>query len=356
MLFLVKPDIKSVHLLADLLETIQVTIDEMMELRPEPAKTGGTSEAFGANDPVYRRAAAIRDFVERLSTHELAILCKLEQARVRARRVSRTDWRLRSLMTLFLTGTQMLADRLPTLATPTADAFNRGDLAFTFLKARGLLAADCTALDTAPDLTVTDAYRLCGLIALKDLLDHCESTLNAIDAQYDLYQWNDDLSQEAEVVPLGRIVPITASEPAALSEAEPSSGESAPAIVAGNAEGGVVPLLETDKSPAEPALSLDKPSAPEPEAGGAPDAAPELASVPALIEATETATTEATNAAATERASANRMDPAPDASPAAIPVLASVASEPASDQSKSLAERLAAVAEAESVAESVEAA
>lgn len=228
MLFLVRPDVKSIHLLADLLEMIQVSIDEMLDQRLAPAAVA----VPGADgDSVWQHLAAQRDFVDRLRALEVSIIAKLEQARTRARSVSRTDWRLRPLMVLFNSSTQAFADQIAALGDSTADSFDRGDQTLLFLRSREIVAPNAMSVAADAELVVTESYRLCGVLRLRELLEKCESTLNALDAHYDLFEWDEEDGEEA--TGLEQPVALAASaDPATVAgqvtgnvEAEPAIGE-----------------------------------------------------------------------------------------------------------------------------------
>jgi len=195
MLFMVRPDTKSVHLLASLLETIEVRADELLDLK------------FGAHDLSAIRAmsdeevgahlAALRGFIGKVRSLELEIIAKLGQAREKARSVSRTDWRLRPIVMLFTSGTQAFADLFASQAAPADQAFDGESQIFPYLRSRGLVSPLTTNYDGTSELLVTDSFRLLGAMTLRDLLERSEATLNALDAHYDLYDLEDDAAEEA---------------------------------------------------------------------------------------------------------------------------------------------------------------
>ena len=223
MLFMVRPDAKSVTFLADILETIEVTADELMDQRFSPQEL-----EFGALDGdsiVQARLAALRGFVREVRDLELKLLTNLEQARVRARTVARTDWRLRPIMSLFTSGTQPLADHIASPQGRAAMRFDGGSEVFPFLRSRELLAPMAEHYDGAGELLVTDSFRLLGLVKLRDLLERCEVALNALDAHYDLYDWpTEDTAAQEDV--------ITALRQATLGPAPVSAVTVEPTLVA----------------------------------------------------------------------------------------------------------------------------
>ena len=193
MLFMARPDSKSVHALADLLEMIEVAADELLDQKLAP-RDGA------ANDDTALESylAGLRQFSNRVRGLELTIVAKLEQARARARAVARTDWRLRPIMAMFTSGTQGYANHLAAHTDRDAVRFNAGDQIFPFLRSRELVPPLSTHYDGGTELLVTDSYRLLGLIKLRDLLENCEAALNALDAHYDLYDWQADAEDAAD--------------------------------------------------------------------------------------------------------------------------------------------------------------
>lgn len=227
MLFMVRQDTKSVMLLADILETIEVTADELLDQRFAPLELE-TTDADG-DTLVQHRLTALRAFVRQVRDLELTLLTKLEQARVRARTVARSDWRLRPIMSLFTAGTQALADHIASPQGREAMRFDGGAEVFPFLRSRELLAPMAEHYDGTAELLVTDSFRLLGLIKLRDLMERCEVALNALDAHYDLYQWpSEETSDQEEIVTELQVVAKPAAAVVVPFEREENSA-SAPA-------------------------------------------------------------------------------------------------------------------------------
>lgn len=212
MLFMVRPDTKAVHLLADLLETIEVTADELMDLKFAGQELA-TLRAMSDHE-IEVQLSAQRAFVSRVRSLELAIIAKLGQARDKARAVSRTDWRLRPIMMLFTSGTQAFTDQFEAGAGNTVRAFDGAHQIFPYLRSRGLVPPLMEHYDGSVELIVTDSFRLMGALPLRDLRERCEATLNALDAHYDLYDLEDDAAEEAlatvaQTEPAGVTPPLT---------------------------------------------------------------------------------------------------------------------------------------------------
>ena len=197
MLFMVRPDTKSVHSLADLLETMEVTADELMDLKFD-AHDLAAIRAMSDGD-VQARLAALREFVGRLRSLELAIVAKLTQARQMARAVARSDWRLRPIMMLFTSGTQAFTDLFEAESNAIDRAFDGSSQVFPYLRSRGLISPLTEHYDGSAELLVTDSFRLLGVMQLRDLLERCEATLNALDAHYDLFDLEDYAAEDEAV-------------------------------------------------------------------------------------------------------------------------------------------------------------
>ena len=219
MLFMVRPDTKSVHLLADLLETIEVTADELMDRK---FAAHDLAEIRVMNDAqIEVQLAALRGFVGHVRELEMAIIAKLTQAREKARAAARTDWRLRPIMMLFTSGTQGFADHFEAEASPAVQAFHGANQIFPYLRSRGLVSPLTTHYDGTAELLVTDSFRLLGAMPLRDLLERVEATLNAVDAHYDLYEMNNEEAEEAAVAIVREATVIT-GEVAATAAAAPT--------------------------------------------------------------------------------------------------------------------------------------
>ena len=216
MLFMVRPDVKSVHLLADLLETIGVTADELLDQKLAGRDLAGIRAMSDVE--VQDQLVVLRRFVGRVRELELAIVAKLNQARERSRQVARTDWRLRPIMMLFASGTQAFADQFTAEAQNSGREFEGAHQIFPFLRSRGLLSDLATHYDGSAELLVTDSFRLLGAMRLRDLLERCEATLNTLDAHYDLFETAEDEAEEITESVTSRTAE-TAPVPAPIAEA-----------------------------------------------------------------------------------------------------------------------------------------
>ena len=190
MLFMVRPDVKAIHRLADVLEKIGVDADELLDQKL-PARDLASLRAMNDGE-LQAHLAGLRQFARRVQSLEMAIVAKLGQARERSRLAALSDWRLRPILMLFTAGTQAFADRLMDEANNADRAFDGSGQTFVYLRSRGVISESAASYDGSTDLLATDGFRLMGVLRLRDLLERCETTLNALDAHYDLYEYDDN--------------------------------------------------------------------------------------------------------------------------------------------------------------------
>lgn len=159
-----------------------------------------------------RQNRDLNDFLSTVRTLEYAMTARLLQARKRAEELKRSETRLRPLIALFVAGTVPLADAAAELGDTDARDFQSADAALTFLRSRGVLAADAAGLEGLPRLAISEDYQVAGRIRLGTLLDLVATFLDTLDLLFDLYA---DASEEAEA---GSAL----SETTAATTAEPS--------------------------------------------------------------------------------------------------------------------------------------
>ena len=282
MFFLTRPDTQAVHLLADLLETIEVTADELLDQK----LAGQDLAAIRAMSDVEveTQLTKLRNFVGRIRELELGIVAKLGQARDKARAVSRSDWRLRPIMMLFTSGTQGFADYLDAEDSPAQREFNGANQTFPFLRSRGLVSPQTISYDGSVELIVTDSFRLLGAMPLRDLRERCEATLNALDAHYDLYVLEDDAAEEAAV--LG--APIQGERETAVAVAiEPAAAFAPEHATMLEAEKAPISVVTAEPSPPEQATVASQVEAPKETPSETEIAAAQMASEAGLKGLTE---------------------------------------------------------------------
>jgi hypothetical protein len=120
-------------------------------------------------------------FLGSLRSLEYAVTARLLQARSRAAELRGEDARLRPFLALLVGGTAELLDAAAELGETEARAFDGADAALTFLRSRGLLAADAAGLELVTHLAVSDDYLVAGRIPLGTLLDLAATFLETLD-------------------------------------------------------------------------------------------------------------------------------------------------------------------------------
>lgn len=142
-----------------------------------------------------RQNRDLNDFLTTVRTLEYAMTARLLQARKRAEDLKRSETRLRPLIALFVAGTAPLADAAAELGDTDARDFQSADAALTFLRSRGVLAADAAGLEGLSRLAISEDYQIAGRIRLGTLLDLVATFLDTLDLLFDLYA---DAADDAE--------------------------------------------------------------------------------------------------------------------------------------------------------------
>lgn len=156
-----------------------------------------------------RQNRDLNDFFTTVRTLEYAMTARLLQARKRADELKRSESRLRPLIALFVAGTAPLADAAAELGDTDARDFRSADDMFTFLRHRGLLAADAAGLEGLTQLAVTEDYQIAGRIRLGTLMDLVATFLDTLDLLFDLYAETADNDEAGSLLP-----PETSGTPA----------------------------------------------------------------------------------------------------------------------------------------------
>ncbi len=207
---------EGVHLLADHLDAALAAGEDLMAVRLQPAADAREDEA--PEDLLAR-------FVGQVRQDEAALLLRLLQARRRAEAVTSADAALRSVLRLVIANTNALLE----LAQQYGDrdvARGSGEDAQQFLRRRGLIAEDAPAVGAFETVTISDGFRVCGVIPLGGLLDMAAAALDLLDRQYDLYKTTDD-DDDADVA---RAATVDADGVADLTVVDPVLVASEPAV------------------------------------------------------------------------------------------------------------------------------
>ena len=134
-----------------------------------------------------RQNRDLNAFLTTVRSLEYAMTARLLQARKRAEELKRSESRLKPLIALFVAGTAPLTDAAAELGDTDARDFNSTDAALTFLRSRGLLAADAAGLEGLQRLAINEDYQIAGRIRLGTLMDLVATFLDTLDLLFDLY-------------------------------------------------------------------------------------------------------------------------------------------------------------------------
>jgi hypothetical protein len=200
----------SLHLLRDHLDAALALGEDLLAAE----LTLDAPDRPGLRDWI-RQTRNLDQFLGSVRTLEYAMTARMLQARKRAEDLKRADARLKPLLALLVGGTAPLMDAAAELGDTDARDFDSADAALTFLRSRGLLAADAAGLDLVSRLAVGDDYLVAGRVPLGTLLDMAATFLDTLDHLYDLGGDADDID-----VPSGRArgaVAAQAVEPGATS-------------------------------------------------------------------------------------------------------------------------------------------
>lgn len=141
-----------------------------------------------AADQILAEHSRLREYLDGLRALEVTLAARIDKARTWAKEMRARDGNLKLMASLFLTGTQAMADAMEELANPHLQDFNGGDQALYFLKTRGLVAEHIEVLDHVTRLDAGESYRVAGRIQLGALLDLCATFIDTLDLHYKLFE------------------------------------------------------------------------------------------------------------------------------------------------------------------------
>lgn len=128
-----------------------------------------------------------REALEAIRSLELILLARVLKSRESAMELAKSESHIRSIAKLYSAGTALLADTVDELADTSNVDFDSGDCMTAYLRSRGLIAEDAPAPAEGQAITITEDFRLCGLLPLGAVLDLVASFLDTLETHYDLY-------------------------------------------------------------------------------------------------------------------------------------------------------------------------
>lgn len=178
----------AVYLVADNLDAMLAAGEDLLALCH-----GGCDERGG---DVRAAAAAGRQFADAVRTLEMMIAARCLQARARAAEVRAADARYKPLIDLFISGTATLLDAITDLGDSTSADFHTGCDAVSYLRARGVIAADAPDMHRFGNLVLSETFLVAERIQLGALMDLCATFLDRLEDHYELYA--DDAADDDE--------------------------------------------------------------------------------------------------------------------------------------------------------------
>lgn len=142
-------------------------------------------------------AGAQRWALSRVMTYEMALLTRIVQAREHVAELADAVHHFRPLAQLFVSATRDLFEALEELGDTAANDFDTGDNKIAYLRSRGLIDADAPGLCDHASLTVDDSFLIAARVPLGVVLDLVSEFIEALEAQFELYPDEPDLTTAA---------------------------------------------------------------------------------------------------------------------------------------------------------------
>lgn len=139
---------------------------------------------------IVRNSHDLARGLDRIRALELAMTARLLQARKRAEDLKRQESSLKFAIGLFAGGTARLEDVVTELGDDARVGFETGHAALSFLRSRGMIAADAAGLDGITRLAVSEHYAVAGGIPLGALMDMIAQFLDTLELMFDLFGGN----------------------------------------------------------------------------------------------------------------------------------------------------------------------
>lgn len=171
-----------VVLLADHLDIALAAGEDLVGLTYDPSGTIADGVAVG-------EIAAPQDlsaFVEELSRLELTATMRVLTARERTEELGQDDPRFNTITRLFVAGTNVLVDASSGAGRDAMANAVRTD-PVVYLRTRGMIAPDAAGLPEFSTITVTDRFRLCGVVEIGGLMEMTAAFLDALEIHYELF-------------------------------------------------------------------------------------------------------------------------------------------------------------------------
>lgn len=129
-----------------------------------------------------------RSSVERIRTFELALLSRILAGREWAAAVAAEEEKFSALTRLFLSGTAILVDAVDECGDTSTIDFDTGDNLTAYVRSRGLIPPDAPAMSDLTPIAPDESFLVARRVPLGTLLDLVAAYLDALEAEFDLFQ------------------------------------------------------------------------------------------------------------------------------------------------------------------------
>ncbi len=273
-----------IYLLADHLDAALAAGEDLLAQSLEaPAEIDRANTDADTTDA---SADAIAAFVANLKRHEASMIARVLQARRRARELPKLEQPVRGMINLLQASTAGALDLVDHFSDGAEGAQeNSSGTIYGFLRSRGLLAAEAATLPRYEQVTVSETYRVGGVLEVGPLLNAIAAALDALDLHYDLYLADDDTVGVAALAD-----DETGSD---IEAAEPERAEADTADTKDISEAAKVAKEEQADTAAQDAVDVQSAKAgPGASDAAAPDAAATSATAGAAVDVVSQATKE----------------------------------------------------------------
>lgn len=171
-----------VFLLADHLDSLLAAGEDLI--------AHGRAWSMAADCPLTSKDGQCerRKILENVRGYEMMLVARVLKAREHAFTLAKTDSAFAPVASLFASGTAVLLDAVVEAGDSTAQDFDTADGLLPYARSRGLVPADAASIETPSALAIGDTFLVARRISLGPLLDMAGAFLDALDAQYGVFE------------------------------------------------------------------------------------------------------------------------------------------------------------------------
>ncbi len=183
----------NIYLLADNLDAALAAGEDLLK----STVTWETGKS-GEGPDIARVRAEQRAALEKIRSLEQLLIARVLKSRERAEDISRHDPRFGAVARLYNGGTAILIEAVAEYGDVTSTDFETGRCAISFLRSRGLLAADDPGPTEGQVFAISEEFLVAHRIRLGTLLDLVAMFLDTLEIHYDLFS---DAAVEPDLLP-----------------------------------------------------------------------------------------------------------------------------------------------------------